>query len=195
MKTTDIKLMIQSTPNPNALKFVLNIPVKSEGNFTYKRGDPCDGNPLAETIFTLNPAIREVYFFDNYITVTQDGSDDWDELEEKIHTTILEKIKDHDPNFKTPEPKQEIPTAASNDDPQVAKINAILDETVRPALQMDGGDIQVLGYDNNEKIVRVFYQGACGSCPSSTMGTMQAIENLLRDQFEPGVKVELADTF
>ncbi|MBI5415301.1 MAG: NifU family protein, partial [Candidatus Omnitrophica bacterium] len=69
----------------------------------------------------------------------------------------------------------------------------ILDQTVRPALQMDGGDIELLDYKDN--VLRVFYQGACGSCPSATMGTLRAIENILRDQFNPDVVVELADAF
>jgi Fe-S cluster biogenesis protein NfuA len=73
----------------------------------------------------------------------------------------------------------------------MAQINEILDQTVRPALQMDGGDIQLVDYKNNT--LRVFYQGACGSCPSSTMGTLKAIENILKDQFNPDVVVELSD--
>ena len=188
----DIRLMVQSTPNPNALKFVLNVPVKSEGNVTYKNVAGCKDNPLAAAIFSLSNFIKEVYFFDNYITVTQDGTADWDELEEKIRATILEKIKDHNPNFIVEEVKQDRPSMASSNDPNIAKINSILDETVRPALQMDGGDIQIVGYEGN--IVKVFYQGACGSCPSSSMGTMQAIENILKDQFNPDITVELAET-
>lgn len=188
----DIRLMIQSTPNPNALKFVLNIPVKKEGNFTYKKNGPCEHNPLAREIFTQSQAINEVYFYDNYITVTQDGSADWDELEEKIRGTIMAKAKDHDPNFRTEEIKQEsaVPVKKS---PEMEQINTILDQTVRPALQMDGGDIQLTSYENN--VLRVFYQGACGSCPSSSMGTMKAIENILRDQFNPAITVELAEAF
>ena len=191
----DIQLLIQSTPNPNALKFVLNHSVKTEGNFTYKKGSDCKENPLAQTIFDISLAIKEVYFFDNYITVTQDGSVEWDDLEGKIRTTILEKMKTHDPNFKTPEVKDKALEAAAavKDTPEIAKINQILDQTVRPALQMDGGDIKVVDYTNNR--VKVFYQGACGSCPSSTMGTLQAIENILRDQFNPDISVELADAF
>ena len=189
------QLLIQSTPNPNALKFVLNMPVKSEGNFTYKKGADFNNNPLAEAIFSSSPTIKEVYFFDNYITVTQDGSADWDDLEGKIRVIILEKIKAHNPNFKTPEVKDKALEAAAavKDTPEIAKINQILDQTVRPALQMDGGDIKVVDYANNR--VKVFYQGACGSCPSSTMGTLQAIENILKDQFNPDVSVELADAF
>jgi len=188
----DTKLMVQSTPNPNALKFILDTPVKSGGNYTYKKGDSCEHNPLASAIFELSNFINEVYFFDNYITVTQDGTADWDELEEKIRATISEKINDHDPNFVVEESQQKAPEAASNDSPEISQINSILNETVRPALQMDGGDIQIIAYENNT--VKVFYQGACGSCPSSSMGTMKAIENILRDQFNPEIVVELADT-
>ena len=65
----DTQIMIQSTPNPNALKFVLNTPVKTEGNYTYKSASECEHNPLAKTIFGLNSSIREVYFFDNYIKI------------------------------------------------------------------------------------------------------------------------------
>lgn len=187
----DTQIMVQSTPNPNALKFVLNTPIKAEGNFTYKKGDTFEYNPLAKTIFDLSNFIKEVYFFDNYITVTQDGTADWDELEEKIRATILEKVKDHDPNFKTEEP-HEATAASISLTPEMEKINTILDQTVRPALQMDGGDIRLVNYENN--ILKVFYQGACGSCPSSSMGTMKAIENILKDEFNPNIVVELADS-
>ncbi len=188
----DIKLMVQSTPNPNALKFVLNVLVRTEGNVTYKKGDKCEQNPLAKTIFELSNFIKEVYFFDNYITITQDGTADWDELEEKIRKIILEKAKEHDPNFKLEEIKTPKAQDSMPKSPEIAQINSILDETVRPALQMDGGDIQVVEYQNNT--VKVFYQGACGSCPSSAMGTLRAVENILKDQFNPEVVVELAES-
>lgn len=190
---SDIKLMIQSTPNPNALKFVVSVPVKSDGNFTYKTKDECDQNPLAQAIFEVSENISEVYFFDNYITVTQNGAGDWDEFEEKIRTIITEKIESHDPSFLTPEPVKSASSLEIKKSPEIDQINAILDDTVRPALQMDGGDIQIVDYSDN--IVKVFYEGACGSCPSSSMGTMMAIENILKDQFNPEITVQLAETF
>ena len=183
----NIRIMIQSTPNPNALKFVLNVPVKTEGNVTYKNANDCQDNPLAKILFTISN-ISEVYFFDNYITVTQDGSADWDTLEDQIKKVILENIPQHDPNFVAQKPAAQ-PYKLS-DSPEIAKINSILDQTVRPALQMDGGDLQVVTLDGN--VLKIFYQGACGSCPSSTMGTMKAIENLLRTEYNPDITVELA---
>jgi Fe-S cluster biogenesis protein NfuA len=63
------------------------------------------------------------------------------------------------------------------------RIEQILDETVRMHLQGDGGDIEVLKYENHQLEVR--YQGACGTCPSSVGGTLEAIQGILRDQFDP----------
>lgn len=182
----EIRTLIQSTPNPNALKFVLNIPVKNEGRVTYKSAAECDTNPLAKAIFTVSN-IREVYFFDNYITVTQDGNIGWEDIEDQIQRLIVENAEAHDPNFQVEEHKK---TAPVSNDPDIVKINEILDRTIRPALQMDGGDLNVIGY--NGEVVTVAYQGACGSCPSSTMGTLKAIEGILQDEFKPGIIVETA---
>jgi len=174
----EIKTMIQSTPNPNALKFILNIPVKNVGKVTYKNVDQCQHNPMAAALFTI-PNITEVYFFDNYVTVTQDGNVDWDQIEEQIKKVILEYAENHDPDFPVEEDKKA--AAVVSDDPEIAKINAILDNTIRPGLQMDGGDLQIVSFDG--MTLTVLYQGACGSCPSSTMGTLKAIESILRDQY------------
>ena len=183
----DIKVMIQSTPNPNALKFVLSVPVKAEGKVTYKSAQECGNNPMAKALFTV-PNVSEVYFFDNYITVTQDGNADWDAIEDQIKQIVLEQAEHHDPNFQVEESKK--PVTVTSDNPEIAKINEILDRTIRPALQMDGGDLQVVGFDGH--VLAVSYQGACGSCPSSTMGTLKAIENLLRDEYNPEITVEIA---
>ena len=181
----DIKLMIQSTPNPNALKFVLSVPVKTEGKVTYKAAQDCQHNSLAQALFSV-PNVVEVYFYDNYITVTQDGNVEWDMIEDQIKKVILDGIESHDPNFKVEE-KQQLKAAPAT--PEIAKIEEILDRTIRPALQMDGGDLQIMGFDGN--ILSVFYQGACGSCPSSSSGTLKAIENILRDEYNPEIVVEL----
>ena len=181
----EIKTMIQSTPNPNALKFILNVPVKTQGKVTYKNAGQCRHNPMAAALFAI-PNITEVYFFDNYVTVTQDGNVDWEQIEEQIKKVILEYAADHDPDFQVEEDKN--PTTVVSDDPEIAKINAILDNTIRPGLQMDGGDIQIVSFDGVNLTVN--YQGACCSCPSSTMGTLKAIESILRDQYNPEITVQ-----
>jgi Fe-S cluster biogenesis protein NfuA len=62
----------------------------------------------------------------------------------------------------------------------------VLDEQVRPYLQGDGGDLYVMGLEGNK--LKVHYQGACGSCPSSISGTLTGIENLVK-QIEPDIEV------
>ena len=71
--------------------------------------------------------------------------------------------------------------------PELRQIEEILDQTVRPGLQGDGGDIEVVKYEDNK--LYVFYQGSCGTCPSATSGTLMAIEGILRDSFNPGIEV------
>ena len=182
----EVKMLIQSTPNPNALKFVLSVPVKLQGNVTYKSVADCGSNTLAALLFSV-PNVTEVYFFDNYITVTQDGNVDWDVIEDQIKTIILNNVENHNPDF-TVETKQTVKAAPAS--PEVAKIEEILDRTIRPALQMDGGDLQIVALAGNT--LSINYQGACGSCPSSAMGTLKAIEGILRDEFNPDLVVELA---
>ena len=187
METT---VNIQSTPNPNALKFVLNVPVKSGGNCSYTGINECTDNPLAKALFELSEAVREVYFFDNYITVTQDGTIGWNTFKDTIKDTITEKIKDHNPDFEGPKPTPS-PSASQSSNTDLDKINTILDETVRPYLQRDGGDLQVISYD--DKNLTISYQGACGSCPGARIGTLTAIQRILQEKFDPEVTVSMAD--
>ena len=57
-------------------------------------------------------------------------------------------------------------------------------EAIRPALQADGGDIQLLGLDEETGRVDVELIGACGSCPASTMTLKAGIERILRDRVD-----------
>ena len=61
------------------------------------------------------------------------------------------------------------------------EVQEILDEMVRPALQMDGGDIALLKIDGYD--VHVKLQGACSTCPSSIMTMKMGVEALLREEF------------
>jgi Fe-S cluster biogenesis protein NfuA len=70
------------------------------------------------------------------------------------------------------------------------QIEEILDRKIRPGLQGDGGDLVVKDFKDNVLIVK--YQGACGTCPSSTTGTLEAIRSILKDDFHPDVEVYLA---
>ncbi len=66
----------------------------------------------------------------------------------------------------------------------VDQIKEVL-EQVRPSLQADGGDVAFVSYENN--VVLVELQGACGSCPMSTMTLKQGIETAMKNAI-PEVK-------
>lgn len=53
-------------------------------------------------------------------------------------------------------------------------------EQVRPAIQADGGDVEFLGYDEEEGIVHVRLLGACESCPISMLTLKEGIERRIR---------------
>ena len=59
-------------------------------------------------------------------------------------------------------------------------------ETVRPALQADGGDVELIEV-TEDGIVKVKLTGACGHCPMSTMTLKMGIERTLKEQV-PAVK-------
>jgi Fe-S cluster biogenesis protein NfuA len=63
-------------------------------------------------------------------------------------------------------------------------VKIVLDE-IRPALQADGGDVELVGVEDG--IVSVRLTGACGGCPMSTMTLKMGIERLLKQKL-PEVK-------
>ena len=74
-------------------------------------------------------------------------------------------------------------TAASFEGQELSMdaVQEILDEDVRPALQMDGGDISLVKIEENNIYVKLV--GACSTCPSSVMTMRMGVENLLREEF------------
>jgi Fe-S cluster biogenesis protein NfuA len=61
----------------------------------------------------------------------------------------------------------------------LARIEAVLDEKIRPGLRADGGDVRVVGIDD-DRIVQVRMTGACQSCPSSVTTLTFGIEATLK---------------
>ena len=179
--TDEIKILIQPTPNPAARKFVCNRDVKSEGKVSFSEMDQLEHIKLAREIFMLTN-VTQVHFFENVITVTQNGLSEWEGLAGRVMATIRQYLPDHDPSFMTAEEKrrESLP-------PELQEIDAILERTIRPGLQGDGGDVQVMELEGNS--LAIHYEGACGSCPSSAMGTLDAIRHILREEYHPELEV------
>ncbi len=188
-QTQEIKMeytvTVQPTPNPNAFKFVLNVPVKATDSAIFRTTEDAVSVPLAAALMKLE-GVTEVYFSGKFITVTQTGAADWDVLEKSVRDAVLQHIAAHNPDFELTAHK------AGGGEPlsgELARINAILDSTIRPALQRDGGDLEVLSLEGN--VLTISYQGACGCCPHAAMGTLYAIQNILQDHYRPDIVVQL----
>lgn len=74
---------------------------------------------------------------------------------------------------------------ASEEDIKKRVLEAL--DTIRPYLQADGGDVDLVELDNVEKIVRVRLTGACGSCPSAQMTLKAGVERKIQE-FAPEIK-------
>lgn len=74
---------------------------------------------------------------------------------------------------------------------ELEKINQIIDNEIRPFLQRDGGDLQVLKLDGKELFIS--YQGACGCCPHAKMGTLMMIEEVLKERYSQDIRVRIAE--
>ena len=170
---------IEDTPNPNAVKFVLKDRLTWGTACSFDSAESAAADPLAAQLFAI-PHVVNVYYMDKWITVTQDGEADWPELVRIVAEPIRAAEAAQKPA--QPDPAENF----SDDDPVLAAIRKLLDEQVRPALVSDGGDLQIVGMEENVLTIRYF--GACGSCPSSLAGTLSAIRNLART-IQPEIEV------
>ncbi len=68
---------------------------------------------------------------------------------------------------------------------ELTKVEEVI-EIIRPAIQADGGDISLIGIDDETGVVTVELHGACVSCPASTVTMKAGIERIMKDRV-PGV--------
>lgn len=187
------------TPNPDAIKFVLDGQIVSAGSRSFRDRILCE-DPIAKRLFEIEEVVS-VFFVANVVTVTKDPFGDWSVLIPRINQVLEEVTEGFEPAA-TARATPTTPTLPNMEgamtdpgffektyDEKLAKINSIFDEAVRPGLASDGGGLNLV--EVVEKVVRIQYQGACGSCPSSTAGTLSFIENVLRGRIHPDLEVEL----
>ena len=182
---------IELTPNPRSVKFILNQTVLDEGSKTLEEGGFLEVDAFAHNMFALD-IVDMVYLRENFVSVTLSSADLWVIFKDKIKNIIeadLGKYEEGDNEVSASILKDfDMETYHQlSDDEKVIIVEAVLDESVRPALANDGGGLEVIEVDG--QIVRIRYQGACGGCPSSTGGTLRVIESHLRSQLDPNIKV------
>lgn len=182
---------IELTPNPRSMKFILDGTVLDAGSKTISEGGFLEVDSFAHNMFALD-IVDMVYLRENFVSVTLTSADLWVIFKDKIKNIIeadLEKYAEGDNEVSASMlddfDMEKYPQLS--DDEKVIIVEAVLDSSVRPALANDGGGLEVIEVDGH--IVRIRYQGACGGCPSSTGGTLRVIENHLRSQLDPEIKV------
>lgn len=169
-----VHIYLESNPNPNSLKFVVNEMLVPEGmSFDFENASAAEISPLALELFAY-PFVERVFFASNFITITKTADKEWLEIQGVL--------KNHIHNFLTSgafvialNPEEE----TSADEPEVVKkIKTILDEYIRPAVEQDGGAITYHSFEDG--IVKVKLQGSCSGCPSSMITLKAGIENLFQ---------------
>jgi Fe-S cluster biogenesis protein NfuA len=185
---------IQETPNPNAVKFILKEPVSFGTSHSFDSRDKAKDDKLAASLFEVGDVIS-IFYMDKMITVEKADEADWDEILPTLAVPIraAEAFTASSANGKAVANAVggAIASAVNGDNnPVIAQIEELLDERIRPFLASDGGWLEILSLE--DKILKIRYQGACGSCPSSLTGTLMAIENMIKDEIDSEIEVVAA---
>lgn len=184
-KQVAVTVYAESTPNPSAMKFVVNKKIVPT-IFEFKNIDEAKDSELAKQLFLL-PFVKEVFFDENYVSINKYDVAEWDEITMEVRELIRNFIADgkeivsetsiSQKTTKTPEKALE----DVNLDDTSKEIIAILEEYVKPAVAMDGGNIMFKSFEPESKTVNVILQGSCSGCPSSTFTLKNGIENTLKN--------------
>ena len=189
MYKRSVNLYMEANPNPNSLKFVANYMLVEEGgSYDFPDQESAQDAPLAYELFKFE-FVERVFYMSNFITVTKKTDVDWVEIQDEIRAFITNYLQEDKPLLK--ETDEVTNSSESTDSSDLdSKIKDILDEYVKPAVEMDGGAIQFHSFENG--VVKLILQGACSGCPSSTITLKSGIENLLKSMV-PEVKEVLAE--
>ncbi len=186
-KKEPIEVYAEVTPNPSVMKFGTNKSLTSI-DVEYKNIEEASkSSPLAQALFGF-PFVKEVFISENYISVNKFDVVEWNDVYSEVRNFISSYLQD-DKKIIKELPKTKTVTEEAHKKNLVvddlegtsAKIIAILDEYIRPAVASDGGNIAFKSYDEESKVVNVVLQGACSGCPSSTITLKNGIETMLKD--------------
>lgn len=169
----NIHIYLESNPNPNSLKFVVNEMLVPEGmSFDFPDTESASLSPLAQELFTY-PFVDRVFFASNFVTVTKKNDVEWLEVQNTIKNHIKKFLEDG--RFII-EMNEDAAAPVEEETETIKKIKTILEEYIRPAVEQDGGAITYHSFNNG--VVKVKLQGSCSGCPSSMVTLKAGIENL-----------------
>ena len=168
-------IQTEDTPNPLTIKFLPGKEVMKSGTADFKNKDLSGNSPLASRLFDVE-GIDGVFLGSDFISVTKKKDEEWFSLKPSVLGKIMEHYASGEAVLlvdSSDESSEDI-----DDSDTVQQIKKLLETRVRPAVAMDGGDIQFESFKDG--IVTLLMKGACSGCPSSTATLKMGIENMLR---------------
>lgn len=179
----NVHIYLESNPNPNSLKFVVNEMLVPEGlSFDFPDAESTGISPLANELFQYD-FVDRVFFASNFITVSKKGDVEWLEIQNVLKNHIRQYLEAGKFVIEINEPES---LPAEEETETIKKIKTILEEYIRPAVEQDGGAITYHSFQDG--IVKVKLQGSCSGCPSSMITLKAGIENLFTRMMPGEVK-------
>ena len=188
-----ISIYTEMTPNPETMKFVANKLLYPGKSIDFPDETTAGPSPLAKELFAF-PFIRSVFIASNFVTLTKTLETEWQDVIPSIRSFLKEYLEEgkaiiNEDEVATLKPEASNSVAADDDD-VVKRIKEILDNYVKPAVEMDGGAIQFRSYDDG--VVNLMLQGSCSGCPSSMITLKAGIEGMMK-RMVPEVKEVVAE--
>ena len=194
----------EMTPNPNTMKFVSNRwLITHDKSYEILANQRVGGpSPLAEKLFNF-PFINGVFIASNFVTLTKSDIIEWQDVVMELRDFITEYLNAEDGVVIREEflnaPKETAVNETASDNTTTTpeaknftdfeqKIVEILDEYIKPAVESDGGAIELDSYKDG--VVKVVLKGSCSGCPSSTMTLKAGIEQMLKNMLPEVQSVE-----
>ncbi|MDQ3844066.1 MAG: NifU family protein, partial [Bacteroidota bacterium] len=188
-----ISIYTEMTPNPETMKFVANKLLYPGKSIDFPDVESAKPSPLATELFGF-PFIKSVFIASNFVTLTKTADTEWDDVIPSIRQFLKEYLEENKPVINEEElatVKQESTNEVSADDDDVVKrVKELLENYVKPAVEMDGGAIQFKSYNNG--VVNLMLQGSCSGCPSSMITLKAGIEGMMKRMI-PEVKEVVAE--
>jgi NFU1 iron-sulfur cluster scaffold homolog, mitochondrial len=186
-----VSIYTEMTPNPETLKFVANKLLYPGKSIDFPDESTANPSPLAKELFAF-PFIKSVFIAGNFITLTKTPDAQWDEINPTVREFLKNYIEEGKDiiNESLIEVKPVSDTVKAGDEDVVGRIKELLENYVKPAVEMDGGAISFRGYEDGT--VKLMLQGSCSGCPSSMITLKSGIESMMKRMI-PEVKEVVAE--
>jgi len=137
--------------------------------------------------------VTRVFYGKDFISVTKKEEEDWKILKPEVLSVITEHYTRGQPLLLEDVVEPEDTKITEADSESVAMIKEIIQTSVRPFVQEDGGDLRFVSFDIVSGLVLVEMKGSCAGCPSSAVTLKNGIENMLRHYVDEVKEVKAID--